>query len=199
MKITLASNNPHKLHEIRALIKDQNINLITQRELGIAEIEENGLSFIENALLKARHAALYSGLPAIADDSGLVIEALKGAPGVHSARYAGMKASAAANIEKVLTALETIPDSQRNAFFYCVIVYLSSPTDPTPRIFEGEWHGHILRHPRGTNGFGYDPIFYVQDLNQSAAELSLPVKNTCSHRAIALQKFINYFANTAQV
>ena len=189
-KIVFASLNQGKILELRDFLKDQPFELILQHDLNIPEIEETGLTFVENALIKARHASEKSGLSAIADDSGLVIDALSGAPGIYSARYAGKKASSRANIEKVLQALKNTPLSNRRAHFHCTLLYLSHPDDPAPIICEGQWHGHILQQPAGKDGFGYDPIFFVEDKQCSAAELPLNEKNQISHRGKALKKLV---------
>ncbi len=186
MKVVLASQNAGKIQEFGELLGNKNIEIVPQNTLGIEEIEETGLSFIENALLKARHAAM-AGYPALADDSGLVVPALNGAPGIYSARYAGRKATAQANIAKLLRELASTPDEKRAAYFYCVLVFMTHAQDPTPLICEGKWSGIIAKEPRGEYGFGYDPIFYLADINKTAAELPLTYKNKVSHRAIALK------------
>jgi len=186
-KLVLASNNAGKLKELRALFKLSAIKLIPQTELGVPDTEETGSTFVENALMKARHASRLTKLPALADDSGLVVNALKGAPGIHSARFAGVGASNEENIAKLLNALKDVPEAERHAYFYCVIVVLSHAQDPTPIICEGKWEGKILTAPSGTGGFGYDPIFFVPDKQKSAAELPIEIKNSISHRGKALQ------------
>jgi XTP/dITP diphosphohydrolase len=190
MKVVLASSNAGKIKEFKVLLQDFDIDLIPQSELGVSDVEETGLSFIENALIKARHAALVTGLPAIADDSGLAVDALDGAPGIYSARYAGEQAGAADNINKLLKALEKIPDEKRSASFHCILVFMSHPLDPTPLVCDGKWSGNILRRARGEDGFGYDPIFYVPTEKKTAAELSSALKNKISHRGIALQSLL---------
>ncbi len=187
-KIVLASGNAGKLTEIRELLTGSGIELVAQGELGIADADETASTFVENALLKARHASHASGLPALGDDSGLCVDALSGAPGLISARYSGRHGNAAANIAKLLDALRDVPESQRNAHFYCVIVLLRSADDPAPLIAEGRWHGTILHAPRGNRGFGYDPVFFDPALNASAGELDPAVKNRISHRGLALTK-----------
>lgn len=187
-KIVLASGNAGKLTEIRELLTGSGIELVAQGELGIADADETASTFVENALLKARHASHASGLPALGDDSGLCVDALSGAPGLISARYSGRHGNAAANIAKLLDALRDVPESQRNAHFYCVIVLLRSADDPAPLIAEGRWHGTILHAPRGDRGFGYDPVFFDPALNASAGELDPAVKNRISHRGLALTK-----------
>lgn len=187
MKMVLASNNPGKIQELQSLLSHLKVTLIPQIQLGIEEIAETGITFVENALLKARHATKATGLPAIADDSGLVVPALSGAPGIYSARYAGDKATAQDNIAKLLANMTTIPDNKRQASFYCVLVFLNHAHDPMPLICTGEWSGILLSAPRGQQGFGYDPIFYVPTEHQTAAELNLSRKNIISHRGQALQ------------
>lgn len=193
MKIVFASNNAGKTKEISALLKDFSIELILQSELGVSEIEETGLTFVENALLKARHAAKETGLPALSDDSGLVVAALNGAPGIYSARYAGKEGDAKKNIAKVLQNLNQVPAKNRAAFFCCVLTFLKSPTDPSPIICEGFWFGEILKEPIGENGFGYDPIFFDPKENLSAAQLPFDKKNRVSHRGQALQCLLARF------
>ena len=189
-KIVLASNNPGKVREINALLQGQGLEVIPQSEFGVSEIEETGLSFVENAILKARHAAQHTGLAAIADDSGLEVDALDGAPGIYSARYAGVGASDAQNLEKLLQAMQTIAENQRTARFQCLMVYLRHAKDPTPLICQGTWEGRILTHSRGDNGFGYDPVFFVPGEQCSAAELAPERKNQLSHRSQALRLLI---------
>ncbi|MEO8747379.1 MAG: RdgB/HAM1 family non-canonical purine NTP pyrophosphatase [Rhodanobacter sp.] len=185
-KIVLASGNPGKLSEFKALLADADLEIVTQAELGIGDAQETASTFVENALLKARHAAHHSGLSALADDSGLCVTALHGAPGVHSARYAGMHGNDAANNAKLLNDLLEIPDAQRDTFFICVLVLLRDARDPTPLIVEGRWHGRVLREARGTNGFGYDPLFLPDNQHLSSAELEPSLKNQLSHRGQAL-------------
>ncbi len=183
MRIVLASGNAGKLRELGALLKPLEVELLSQDALGISAAEETACTFVENALLKARHASSESGLPAIADDSGLSVAALNGAPGVRSARYAGADATDAENNARLLNDLEGIED--RRAHFCCVMVYLRAPADPMPVIASGVWHGEITRTARGDNGFGYDPYFYVPDLARTSAELPAELKNRLSHRGLA--------------
>jgi XTP/dITP diphosphohydrolase len=185
-RIVLASSNPGKLREFNALFADSGCEVVTQASLGIDDVEETGLTFVENALLKARHAAQLSGLPALADDSGLCVEALNGAPGLYSARYAGSHGDSAANNAKLLQTLDGMPPDQRRAFFMCALVLLRHATDPTPLIVEGRWHGRVLEAPRGPGGFGYDPLFLPDGQTQSAAELDPALKNRLSHRGRAM-------------
>ncbi len=187
-KLVLASNNAKKMKELNALLAPLGFEIIPQGQLGIPEAEEPHCTFIENALAKARHAAEHSGLPALADDSGLCVAALGGAPGVYSARYAGEPKSDARNNEKLLADLAG--KSDRRAHFACVLVLVRSAKDPQPIIAEGEWHGEILDAQRGADGFGYDPLFYVPTHCQTAAELDAAIKNQLSHRGQAMQKLI---------
>jgi XTP/dITP diphosphohydrolase len=201
MKIVLASGNAGKLGEMRAILDgsglaDLDVELVAQSALGIADAEETGTTFIENALLKARHAARASGLPALGDDSGICVDALDGAPGLLSARYAGEHGNSAANIAKLLDALRDVPDAQRTAHFHCSIVLLRHADDPAPLIAEGRWHGTILRAPRGDNGFGYDPVFFDSTFGKSAAELDAATKNRVSHRGLALARLRELLANS---
>ncbi len=184
----LASGNSGKLREFRAVLTESGIEIVAQGELGVHSVEETGSTFVENALLKARHAALETGLPAIADDSGLAVDALAGAPGIHSARYAGPTADARANVVKLLAALADTPDNRRGAHFHCVIVAMLNANDPAPLISYADWPGVITRTPAGDGGFGYDPIFYDPKFGATAAQLSAEVKNRVSHRGRALAK-----------
>jgi XTP/dITP diphosphohydrolase len=190
MRIVLASNNSGKIRELRELLKHLQLEVIPQADLNVPEIAETGLSFIENAIIKARHAAQMTGLPALADDSGLAVPALQGAPGIYSARYAGEHATSADNIRKLLTEMIDLPAENRAASFHCVLVFMTHEHDPTPLVCDGKWTGSILREPRGADGFGYDPVFYDPASRQSAAELPLAIKNKISHRGIALQSLL---------
>ena len=192
-EIVLASGNQGKIREIQALLKNHPI--VPQNQWNIVEAEETGSTFVENAIIKARHAALHCQLPAIADDSGLVVDALDGAPGVISARYAGIGASDEANLQKVLTALEGVPDELRTARFICVLVFMQHANDPFPLIAQGVWEGKILQQPIGENGFGYDPIFWVEAHQCSSAQLPPDVKNSLSHRGKALKQLTETLAN----
>lgn len=189
-RIVLASNNPGKVREFNALLADLAIQVIPQANFGIPEADETGLTFVENALIKARNAAAHSGLPAIADDSGIEVDALNGAPGIRSARYAGPSASDTANNDKLLAALEGVPDAERTARYQCIIVYLAHAEDPTPIICQGAWEGRILMAPRGEHGFGYDPLFFVPTHGRSSAELDPEIKNGLSHRGKALRELL---------
>ncbi len=186
-RVVLATGNAGKLREFRALLGDL-VALVPQSALGIDPVEETGASFAENALLKARHAAAVSGLAAIADDSGLIVDALGGAPGVHSARYAGANGDAAANNVKLLRALDGVPVDQRGARFRAVVVYVASVDDTAPLVAEGSWEGFIGMGLRGTNGFGYDPLFLDGDSERTSAELAPDEKNRRSHRGQAVRK-----------
>lgn len=185
MKLVLASGNAGKLAELRALLGN-GFDLHAQSEFGIADAEETGLSFVENAILKARHAARASGLPALADDSGLCVDALRGAPGLYSARYAGVHGDHAANIDKLLRELEQVGNAERGARFVCVLALVRHADDPLPLLAQGVWEGRILRARAGSGGFGYDPVFFSPAHGCSAAELAPDVKNRDSHRGHAL-------------
>lgn len=187
MDYVLASSNEHKLREIQQIF-GVDFRLTPQRQYGVEAVEETGATFVENAILKAREASRLAGLPAIADDSGLEVDALKGAPGIYSARYAGTQASDADNIKKLLQDLVEVPAIERSARFQCVIVVLRYATDPTPIICQGTWQGQILETPQGESGFGYDPVFLCPEHGVSAAELAPEVKNQISHRARALKQ-----------
>jgi XTP/dITP diphosphohydrolase len=187
MKALLASSNAGKLRELAAILAPLGYDLVTQSSLGIDTPPETGTTFTENALLKARHAARLSGLPAIADDSGIEVDALAGRPGVYSARYAGEGATDLANLQKMLDELRDVPAGQRTARYQCVIAFARSSDDPAPLIAQGTWEGHVLSAPRGSGGFGYDPIFQPAGLEVSAAELSAEEKNARSHRGEALR------------
>ena len=186
MKLVIASSNAGKLAELRRLLDADGTELVTQGALGIKDAEETGTTFVENALLKARKAARESGLPALGDDSGLCVDALDGAPGLYSARYAGVHGDADANIDELLRELDGVPDAQRSAHFHCVVVLLRHADDPRPIIAEGSWHGRILTARRGTQGFGYDPIFLDVAQGQTAAEMDAVLKSRISHRGQAL-------------
>jgi XTP/dITP diphosphohydrolase len=187
MKAVLASSNPGKLHELAAILAPLGYELITQSSLGIDTPPETGVTFAENALLKARHAAQLSSLPALADDSGIEVDALGGRPGVYSARYAGEDATDLANLQKMLEELRGVPTDRRSARYQCVIAFVRSADDAAPLIAHGSWEGRVLASPRGTGGFGYDPIFQPAGLALTAAELSAEEKNALSHRGEALR------------
>ena len=189
-KIVLASNNAGKVREFNQLLTEQQIQVVPQREFGVQEIEETGLTFVENAILKARNASRHSGLPAIADDSGIEVDALHGAPGIYSARFAGIGCSDRDNNRKLLQELLGVPEVKRDARFQCLMVYLRHTDDPTPIICQGTWEGRILLQPQGENGFGYDPLFFVPGENCSSAQLDPERKNRLSHRGQALRKLL---------
>jgi XTP/dITP diphosphohydrolase len=192
-RVVLASSNVAKLREFAALLAGQPFALIRQSELGIAAPPETGTTFLENALIKARNAARCSGLPAMADDSGIEVDALGGAPGVYSARYAGEGASDEANLEKLLRALDGLPEARRGARYRCVIVYVASADDPAPLIAEGDWSGTLIADRRGTNGFGYDPSFVPAGDTRTVAEMPDAEKNLKSHRGKAAAAFLAKF------
>ncbi|MEX0496611.1 XTP/dITP diphosphatase [Raoultella terrigena] len=194
-KVVLATGNAGKVRELASLLEDFGLDIVAQTELGVDNAEETGLTFIENAILKARHAAEITGLPAIADDSGLAVDALGGAPGIYSARYSGEGASDQQNLEKLLVALQDVPDDKRQAQFHCVLVYLRHAADPTPIVCHGSWPGVIARSPAGSGGFGYDPIFFVPSEGKTAAELSREEKSAISHRGRALKLLLEALRN----
>lgn len=189
-RIVLASGNRGKVREINEILTGLELEVMPQSDFNVPEVEETGLSFVENAILKARNAAEHTGLAAIADDSGIEVDALQGAPGIYSARYAGVGASDADNLAKLLDALRDIDDPARSARFQCVMVYMRHAMDPTPLICQGTWEGRILHAPIGDNGFGYDPVFDVPGQGCSAAQLPPQIKNRLSHRGQALQKLL---------
>ena len=189
-ELVIATGNRGKLAELRALLADSGIAVRSQADFAVPEVAETGLSFVENAILKARHASAHTGLPALADDSGLEVDALAGQPGVHSARYAGEPSDDAANNRKLLEALADVPEARRTARFHCVLALLRHPADPVPLICAGRWEGRILQAPAGENGFGYDPLFLVEAEGCSAAELPRELKNRLSHRAQALRQLL---------
>ena len=186
-RVVLASGNAGKLRELRALLRDAGLECVAQAAFGVPAVVEDGLTFVENALKKARNASRHAGLPSIADDSGLEVAALDGCPGIHSARYAGAAASDADNVTRLLKELEARGVEDRGARFVCVLVYLRHAEDPAPVIATGVWNGSILTAPRGVAGFGYDPVFLAAGLERSAAELTREEKNAVSHRARALR------------
>lgn len=188
-KLVIASNNTGKIAEISALLAPLTIEVVSQSAFNVSEIAEPFVTFVENALAKVRHASRCSGLPALADDSGICVVALNGAPGVHSARYAGEPKSDARNNLKLIESLRNQID--RRAFYYCVIVLVRHADDPQPIIVDGSWHGEIIAQPRGTGGFGYDPYFFLPELDKTAAELTAEQKNQISHRGTALAKLVD--------
>jgi XTP/dITP diphosphohydrolase len=190
-RVVLASGNAGKLRELHALLAPLGLDVVAQSEFDISSVEETGLSFVENAILKARHAARVAGLPAIADDSGIMVDALGGAPGIYSARYAGEGASDAENLDLLLENLRDVPDTKRGARFVCLAVYMRHADDPCPIVCEGIWPGRITHAPRGEDGFGYDPIFHVEDCGCTSAELEPARKNAISHRALAMGALVD--------
>lgn len=190
-KVVLATGNAGKVRELASLLEDFGLQIVAQSDLGVESAEETGLTFIENAILKARHASRITGLPAIADDSGLAVDALGGAPGIYSARYAGAETSDRANLEKLLDALTQVPDGQRKARFHCVLVFLRHADDPKPLVCHGQWEGEIAHRSSGTGGFGYDPVFYVPSEGKTAAELTQEEKRARSHRGQALTQLLD--------
>jgi XTP/dITP diphosphohydrolase len=195
-QIVLASSNPGKVREINQMLEGLHLTVVPQSDFKVPDADETGLTFIENALLKARNATRRTGLPAIADDSGIEVDYLNGAPGIFSARYAGKGASDEQNLKKLLDELEGIPEAERSARFQCLMVYLRHEFDPTPVICQGTWEGRILFEPRGKNGFGYDPIFFVPTHDCSSAELPPEVKNKLSHRGQALRLMVAALGHT---
>ncbi len=187
----LASNNQGKLREMAAILRELRIEVLAQSAFNPPEVAETGLTFVENAILKARNAAHHTGLPAIADDSGLEVDALAGQPGIYSARYAGTQASDQENLEKLLEDLKAIPEEKYSARYQCLVVYMRHWKDPTPLICQGTWEGCIVSTPQGQGGFGYDPIFYIPAYNCTAAELNSDEKNRLSHRGKALRALLN--------
>jgi len=194
-KVVLATGNAGKVRELADLLGDFGLDVVAQTELGVESAEETGLTFIENAILKARHASQVTGLPAIADDSGLAVDVLGGTPGIYSARYAGVDASDQQNLEKLLATLKDVPDDQRKARFHCVLVYMRHAEDPTPLVCHGSWEGQITRESAGEGGFGYDPIFFVPSEGKTAAELTRDEKRAISHRGRALKLLLEAMKN----
>lgn len=189
-RVVLASSNPGKIRELNTLLVSADIEVIPQSRFKVPEAEETGLCFVENAIIKARNASEHANMPAIADDSGICVDALNGAPGVRSARYAGVDASDADNMNKLLADMADVPATQRQARFYCVIAYLRHAHDPVPLLCQGVWEGYLLLQPSGENGFGYDPIFGVPEYDCSSAQLEPDVKNALSHRGKALRQLV---------
>jgi len=196
--VVLASDNQGKIREINSLLRNTPLEVVGQGSLGVEPIEETGTTFIENALLKARNAARQTGLAAIADDSGLEVDALGGRPGVYSARFAGPQATDTKNVEKLLAALDGISPEKRSARFRCAMVYVTHADDPDPLICEGAWEGKIITEPKGDNGFGYDPIFWIEGEKATAAELAPERKNILSHRGQALRMLVAQLAERSQ-
>lgn len=194
-KVVLATGNAGKVRELASLLSDFGLDIVAQTDLGVDSAEETGMTFIENAILKARHASQVTGLPAIADDSGLAVDYLGGAPGIYSARYSGEGATDERNLQKLLETLKDVPDDQRQAQFHCVLVYLRHAEDPTPLVCHGRWPGVITHTPAGNGGFGYDPIFYVPSVGKTAAELTREEKIAISHRGQALKQLLEALRN----
>lgn len=195
MKVVLATNNESKLSEFRSLLEPLALELVGQAELDIVSIPETGITFVENALAKARHVSALSNCPALSDDSGLVVDVLRGEPGIHSARFAGSDASDEENNNKLLALLANDKSSKsRSAHFYCALVFLRHAKDPTPVIATGQWYGTIATEPKGTNGFGYDPLFFISELGLTSAELKPEAKNRISHRGQAVQELCTKLA-----
>ncbi|OCG18074.1 non-canonical purine NTP pyrophosphatase, RdgB/HAM1 family [Gilliamella sp. HK2] len=190
-KIVLATNNQGKVNELQRLLADAGFDIVAQSQFNVPDANETGLTFIENAILKARHTAKLTGLPAIADDSGLSVDALGGQPGIYSARYAGEHGNDQSNNQKLLDALNNVPKEKRTAYFYCALVFMRHENDPTPIICLGKWHGLILTEAQGDGGFGYDPLFYVPELGCTAAQLTKEQKSQISHRGQALKQLIS--------
>jgi len=186
-KLVLASSNPGKLNELSALLDKSRYKIFPQAEFNVPDVAETGTTFVENAIIKARHAAQYTGLAALADDSGIVVDALNGEPGVHSARFSGSDASDESNNALLIEKLRSIPEGQRSARYQAVIVYMRNAVDPSPIICEGSWEGIIMLEAKGSSGFGYDPYFYLPDYGCTSAELSADEKNRVSHRGQALR------------
>ena len=201
-KVVLATGNQGKVKELAQLLAEQGLEVVPQSEFDVPEVAETGTTFVENAIIKARHAAKITGLPAIADDSGLEVDALNGAPGVYSARYAADITQGQVtdddNTNKLLAALADTPDEQRTARFHCVLVYMKHENDPTPLICHGVWQGTISRSKQGEQGFGYDPVFWQNDLQMSSAQLTRDVKNQRSHRGQALAKLVEKLSLAAK-
>ncbi len=195
-EIVLATGNPGKVREMGDILAPFDLQIVPQSAFDVPEADETGLTFIENAILKARNAAAHTGLPAIADDSGLEVDFLKGAPGIHSARFAGPDASDEENLVKLLNDMKDVPEERRTARFQCLMVYMAHEADPTPLICQGTWEGRILFEPRGDNGFGYDPVFYLPSHDCASAQLSKAVKNQLSHRGQALRKLVEALKKT---
>lgn len=194
-RIVVATGNPGKLAELAALLNDLGIDTVAQTELGVPEAIEDGLSFVENALIKARNAASHCGLPAIADDSGIVVDALNGRPGIYSARFAGANASDADNNAKLLQQLDEVGDDKRSARFFCAAVFVDHAEDPCPLVAQSAWEGMVLRAPQGENGFGYDPLFRIEGDSRTSAEMSASEKNRISHRGQAIAQLADALAD----
>ncbi|WP_107850801.1 XTP/dITP diphosphatase [Oceanimonas marisflavi] len=197
-QIVLASGNAKKVAELQTLLGGLGMSVVPQTELGVTDADETGTTFVENAIIKARHAAKVTGLPAIADDSGLAVQALDGRPGVYSARFAGPNATDQQNLELLLEQMQDVPAEKRQATFWCVLVYMRHADDPTPLICAGRWQGEITTAPRGEQGFGYDPVFWVPEAGKTSAELTPAEKNRLSHRGQALQQLLQLLQEAYQ-
>jgi len=197
MRVVLASGNAGKVRELRQLLGPLDIEVLPQSNFDVPNVAETGLSFVENAILKARHAAMHTQLPAIADDSGIEVDALHGAPGIYSARYAGEGASDADNLRKLIRELSAVPAADRTARYRCALVFMRSEKDSSPIVCQASWEGRLLDSPRGSGGFGYDPIFELPDRGLTAAELPLAEKNALSHRGKALQMLVAQLRESA--
>lgn len=195
-KVVFASNNAGKVREVAAILADADLEVVAQSAFGVPPVEETGLSFVENAIIKARHACQHTGLPAIADDSGIEVDLLNGAPGIYSARFAGPGASDADNNARLLAELGDAPLERRTGRYQCVMVYMRHAADPTPLICQASWEGLVLTAPRGDGGFGYDPLFYLPALGKTAAELDASIKNRLSHRGQALRALLQALRGT---
>ena len=194
-RIVLATGNRGKVEEMQSILAPFGLQVVPQSEFGVPEADETGLTFVENAIIKARNAAAHTGLPAIADDSGLEVDFLKGVPGIYSSRFAGITAHSSDNVAKLLADMKEVPDSERTARFQCLMVFIRHDRDPTPIICQGTWEGAILHAAQGDGGFGYDPVFYVPTHNCASAELSAELKNQLSHRGQALRKLAEVLKN----
>lgn len=194
-KIVFASGNAGKVREVGQLLDGLSIDVLPQSEFNVPEVEETGLTFVENAILKARNAAHYTGFPAIADDSGIAVDVLQGRPGIYSARFAGVGASDEENLNKLISLVKSFSEQERTARFICSMVYLRHEEDPTPMIAEGIWEGQLFLEPKGQDGFGYDPIFYVSSQKCTSAELPPNIKNKLSHRGQALRKLLGQLSS----
>ncbi len=195
MNIILATNNKGKIKEFNELINNANINLVLQSNYNVPSVEETGTTYVENAIIKARNASKYTGLPSISEDSGLAVDCLNGRPGIYSARYCGPNTTAEAANNKVIQEIKQYPIEQRTAKYWCIIVFMKNAEDPTPVICQDSWEGMITDNPKGTNGFGYDPIFYLPELNKTVAEISMEMKCKLSARSRCIRQMVNIISN----
>lgn len=189
-KIVLATGNKGKVREFQQMLQNQALEIVPQSNYDVSEVAETGLTFVENAIIKARHASKITGLPAMADDSGIEVDALQGRPGIYSARYAGEAATDVENLQQLIDDMANVPDAQRSARFQCVLVLMQHFADPTPIICHGTWEGRLLKEPIGNNGFGYDPIFWLDEQQCTSAQLNPDVKDSVSHRGKALRQLV---------